>query len=53
MRRRTLLGLVALASLAACGRRGPPRLPDAPKEEEQPPPAEPAPETETGKGMSG
>ncbi len=30
MRRRMLLALVALGGLAACGRRGPLRLPDAP-----------------------
>ncbi|MEZ5865146.1 MAG: lipoprotein [Geminicoccaceae bacterium] len=38
MRRRALLGLVAVGLLAACGRRGPLRLPDAPPLEE--PPAE-------------
>ncbi len=32
MRRRAALGLLALLALAACGRRGPPRLPEAPPE---------------------
>ena len=39
MRRRAALGLLALLALAACGRRGPPRLPERRDEEEKPAPA--------------
>lgn len=59
MRRRTLLGLLAVGLLAACGRRGPLRLPDAPPLEPPPmnnsirdvPEAEPVPES-TGDGAA-